>query len=378
MNPPQQVNSNHSNGQASSHAHPPRDAEEKSTLPTAAMGAPSDVPMQAGALSAALQHAQDNLLALQRMAEQTAALHRQFLEGQEKTQQIFLKLLEQERPALSLAVLDLGETPALAPERFASRQLPEVLPNSIALAPVSGRPLAVPSGNHQNGKAAGPAAVPVPGPRSPIDDSGPLETTAGETAAAILIDVVAEKTGYPAPVLDLDMQLDADLGIDSIKRVEILSAVQDRLPGLPALKPEQLGSFKSLRAIVDFISQGHPDIHNSATTAPVGVHSSTGDLSGDVAAVLLEIVADKTGYPADMLELDMRLDTDLGIDSIKRVEIFSAIHDRLPESPPAGPEQLGALGTLREIVAFLGSTAVACDHESRRPRRVEWDCGPVR
>ena len=76
-----------------------------------------------------------------------------------------------------------------------------------------------------------------------------------ESVAAILIDVVAEKTGYPASVLDLDMQLDADLGIDSIKRVEILSAVQERLPGLPTLKPEQLGSFRTLRAIADFIGQ---------------------------------------------------------------------------------------------------------------------------
>ena len=57
------------------------------------------------ALSLALHNAQDNLLALQRLAEQTAALHRQFLEGQEKTQQIFLKLLEQQQ-RLSLAVLD--------------------------------------------------------------------------------------------------------------------------------------------------------------------------------------------------------------------------------------------------------------------------------
>ena len=51
----------------------------------------------------------------------------------------------------------------------------------------------------------------------------------------------------------------------------------------------------------------------------------------------MEIVADKTGYPADMLELDMRLDTDLGIDSIKRVEIFSAIQDRLPGMPGRRP-----------------------------------------
>ena len=42
--------------------------------------------------------------------------------------------------------------------------------------------------------------------------------------------MIAEKTGYPTEMLELDMALDADLGIDSIKRVEILSALQERLP----------------------------------------------------------------------------------------------------------------------------------------------------
>ena len=46
--------------------------------------------------------------------------------------------------------------------------------------------------------------------------------------------MIAEKTGYPVEMLDLDMALDADLGIDSIKRVEILSALQEQLPGAPA------------------------------------------------------------------------------------------------------------------------------------------------
>ena len=48
---------------------------------------------------------------------------------------------------------------------------------------------------------------------------------------AVLVEVVSEKTGYPAEVLEPGMQLDADLGIDSIKRVEILAALQERLPG---------------------------------------------------------------------------------------------------------------------------------------------------
>src|SRR5262249_30229310 len=70
-------------------------------------------------------------------------------------------------------------------------------------------------------------------------------------------------------------------------------------------------------------------------------------------ATLLAVVAEKTGYPAEMLEPDMALDADLGIDSIKRVEILSALQERLPEAPPVRPEHLGTLRTLRHIAAFL-------------------------
>ena len=135
------------------------------------------------------------------------------------------------------------------------------------------------------------------------------------------------------------MQLDADLGIDSIKRVEILSAVQERLPGLPTLKPEQLGSFRTLRAIVDFIGQSPRDGRDAAAGP------SAEDFCPAPAAMSLRCCSrssrTKRVIPAEMLELDMRLDTDLGIDSIKRVEIFSAVHDRLPEAPAAGPNSSG-------------------------------------
>src|SRR5437660_1627799 len=54
-----------------------------------------------------------------------------------------------------------------------------------------------------------------------------------------------------------------------------------------------------------------------------------------------------------MLGLDMALDADLGIDSIKRVEILSALQERLPQAPTVKPEHLGTLHTLRHIAAFL-------------------------
>ena len=55
----------------------------------------------------------------------------------------------------------------------------------------------------------------------------------------------------------------------------------------------------------------------------------------------------------------MQLDTDLGIDSIKRVEILSAVQERLPDLNAISPEQLGTLGTLRQIVEALSLSTVA-------------------
>ena len=50
------------------------------------------------------------------------------------------------------------------------------------------------------------------------------------------------------------MELDADLGIDSIKRVEIFSALQEQLPDAPAVKPEHLGTLRTLRQVAEFLA----------------------------------------------------------------------------------------------------------------------------
>ena len=76
----------------------------------------------------------------------------------------------------------------------------------------------------------------------------------------------------------------------------------------------------------------------------------------DVAGTLLEIVAEKTGYPAEMVDSEMDLEADLGIDSIKRVEIMSALRDRIPSVSDADPETMGELRSLGEIGAYLSQT----------------------
>lgn len=168
-----------------------------------------------------------------------------------------------------------------------------------------------------------------------------------ETLSNVLLEVVGDKTGYPMDMLSLEMSLDTDLGIDSIKRVEILSALQEKLPEAPMVSPEDLGNLQTLQQIVDFLAVGS----TSAAEAPMTTATSVDD--NQLADTMLEVVADKTGYPVDMLGLEMNLETDLGIDSIKRVEILSALQERLPEMPAVKPEDLGALQTLQQIVDHM-------------------------
>ena len=69
---------------------------------------------------------------------------------------------------------------------------------------------------------------------------------------------------------------------------------------------------------------------------------------------MLAIVSEKTGYPEDVIELDMDIEADLGIDSIKRVEILGAMLDAHPDLPQVNPEDLAELQTLAQIVTHMG------------------------
>jgi acyl transferase domain-containing protein/NAD(P)-dependent dehydrogenase (short-subunit alcohol dehydrogenase family) len=298
---------------------PPRD-------PSPAPATPSDN----AALSQALQITRESMAALLKVQEQTAQLHRQFLEGQENAQRTVHLLVEQQQRMLQTS---LGLSPTVPVPIAPVTQWPVVPPEPTPPAPVPA------------------ASLPTFAPPAPVPSNARIES--------ILLEVVSEKTGYPVEMLGLDMALDADLGIDSIKRVEILSALQDRLPEAPAVKSEHLGTLHTLRHVADFLANGNA-LASGGRQPPDGENDQGTDVPrspdlDSVQTVLLEVVSEKTGYPVEMLGLDMALDADLGIDSIKRVEILSALQDRLPEAPAVKPEHLGTLHTLRHVADFLAN-----------------------
>ena len=80
------------------------------------------------------------------------------------------------------------------------------------------------------------------------------ETWGTPTPEAIkqkVLDIVAEKTGYPKEMLDLDLDLEADLGIDTVKQAEMFAAVRAAY-NIPRDENLKLRDFPTLAHVIQF------------------------------------------------------------------------------------------------------------------------------
>jgi acyl transferase domain-containing protein/NAD(P)H-dependent flavin oxidoreductase YrpB (nitropropane dioxygenase family)/NAD(P)-dependent dehydrogenase (short-subunit alcohol dehydrogenase family) len=74
---------------------------------------------------------------------------------------------------------------------------------------------------------------------------------------------------------------------------------------------------------------------------------------------LIELVSERTGYPVDMLNIDLDLEADLSVDSIKRIEILGVLAEKLGISESSESErdllieELAVMKTLSEMIEWL-------------------------
>ena len=118
----------------------------------------------------------------------------------------------------------------------------------------------------------------------------------------------------------------------------------NQAPTLTLQAPVALNPTQPIPTSQSFAATSYSPPAQSEITLPPEIPNPT-----YIDKVLLEIVADKTGYPTDMLETDMDLEADLGIDSIKRVEILGALQEKLPDLQVQADE-LAERRTLGEIL----------------------------
>ncbi len=73
-------------------------------------------------------------------------------------------------------------------------------------------------------------------------------------------------------------------------------------------------------------------------------------------AAVTEVVAEMTGYPAELLEPDLDLEADLGVDTVKQAEVFAAVRERYDVERDDNL-QLRDFPTLNHVAAWVRDRA---------------------
>jgi acyl transferase domain-containing protein/NAD(P)-dependent dehydrogenase (short-subunit alcohol dehydrogenase family)/acyl carrier protein len=387
------VNPKKATGKMASESHCQKESNEQARKITP-MKASTQNPSTAAQIQQTLAIVQQGLQSMQALQLQTAQAHQKFLEAQTEAGRTLQEMMKSTRK-LAEATLgltggdgaihlpmgndsrDSADPPGAAEDSFSVSDVPM---NSIMRLEPDGTDI---TGNSKNfeimpGKADIHQAanqdarlLPVE-PRAVIAKIEPAFGLA--QVQSTLLQVVGELTGYPIEMLGLEMDVEADLGIDSIKRVEILSTIEERMPGLPSITPDMMGSLKTLAQICNYLT-GEPAaplaLERVASMTDPAAHATAADQSNNALAqiqeTLLQVVSELTGYPTEMLGFAMDIEADLGIDSIKRVEILSALEERLPGLPSITPDMMGSLKTLAQICDYLSGSSPSKSAENSKP-----------
>ena len=175
-------------------------------------------------------------------------------------------------------------------------------------------------------------------------------------------DVFAEVTRYPVEVLDLNASLEEDLGIDSVKLGEVFSVLRERfnIPADMDLPKEQLSTIAGVaNALAAMMAT-----RGQATTAVeplIATPAASPVSSQSIEERVLDVFAEITRYPREVLDPTADLEEDLGIDSVKLGEVFSVLRERytLPAELDVPKERLRSLREVAAALApYLGGGAV--------------------
>ncbi|PTL82062.1 type I polyketide synthase [Vitiosangium sp. GDMCC 1.1324] len=249
------------------------------------------------------------------------------------------------------------------------------------------------TGQAATGTAAAAAKAPPP-PPAPAPSASQPETTVLKSIALeqevrrVLLDTVVAKTGYPEDMLEMDLDLEADLGIDTVKQVDIFARTREHF-GVSRDPNRALRDFNTLRKVIDHIVEriiaaggasapasapapaarpapaapppaavqapvvpATPVVSAASNPAVPTAIAASLNLAASVREVLLRNVVEKTGYPEDMLEMDLDLEADLGIDTVKQVDIFARTREAFGVSRDPN-RALREFNTLRKVIDHI-------------------------
>lgn len=166
--------------------------------------------------------------------------------------------------------------------------------------------------------------------------------------------VLSEITGHDQSSLDTNMRLDADIGVDSIKQISVLQRIVDLIPDnlrnqfIEDSIPDKMRCADTLGELMQTVNHW---LNNSISVKETV--SSDSNNASKVENIVLKVISDVTGFKEDELEYELRLDQDLGIDSIKQITLINRLGDAFSD------EKQNSLAHLLENGSIMKSETVA-------------------
>jgi len=249
--------------------------------------------------------------------------------------------------------------------------------------------------------ALAPPASPAPAQPAAANEmvatSGRLD---GHALEKFLVNFVVEQTGYPPQIVGLDADLEADLGIDSIKKAQLFGELREYFD-VPAARISTMGDFRTLRQVVellqeapgkgDWLAEPRPEpaiapeaarvnhAPNGFAASPATIQPAEPVAANDdqMSLHLVKFVMEQTGYPAEVITLDADLEADLGIDSIKKAQLFGELREQfILEFPQMDNVALGQVRTLRQVLAHT-QQARTIETAAPTPLKTEQPAAPL-
>lgn len=193
---------------------------------------------------------------------------------------------------------------------------------------------------------------------------------------ALLKDFVVEQTGYPLDIVDLDADLEADLGIDSIRKAQLIGEI-GQIYAFHVEDRVSLDEFPTLRHLLDYILLRFAEASKKIDSGPAAVKKSNSDTGHKQSATsnstagllalsqslspnqrtelgtfLVDFVVEQTGYPREIVELDADLEADLGIDSIRKAQLLGEIGQTY-ELKTDNSITIDQFSTLRDLLDYI-------------------------
>ncbi|MFN8193922.1 MAG: SDR family NAD(P)-dependent oxidoreductase [Nocardioidaceae bacterium] len=201
-----------------------------------------------------------------------------------------------------------------------------------------------------------PVAAPAAAPAAAAEAAPVAAPVAADEVLATVTKVVAEMTGYPEELLDPELDLEADLGVDTVKQAEVFAAVRGQY-GVERDESLQLRDFPTLNHVAAWVRSKTGIAAPAVPAAPAEVAPAAAAPAADeVLATVTKVVAEMTGYPEELLDPELDLEADLGVDTVKQAEVFAAVRGHYNVERDESL-QLRDFPTLNHVAAWVRSKA---------------------